>query len=113
MNNLLVHVSYEQLASLTATGTMRSEMQAVARDGDGVWLTPEHYAAIPLPAAQPPWTIDQPSRGLGDTLAKLANRLGIAWAVHRYWGTCGCARRQAWLNKLFPYQTAGLTETRK
>lgn len=45
---------------------------------------------------QPVWTPDQPSRGLGDTLAKLTHAVGIS--------PCGgCLERQAAVNKLLPY----------
>lgn len=40
---------------------------------------------------------DQPSRGLGDTIAKLTTAIGIK--------PCGgCKKRQAALNAMFPYK---------
>lgn len=42
------------------------------------------------------WTPDQPSRGLGDSIAKLTHAVGIK--------PCrGCKKRQAGINKLVPY----------
>jgi len=44
-----------------------------------------------------PWTTDQLSRGLGDTIAKATRAVGIK--------PCGgCKKRQAALNKLLPYR---------
>jgi hypothetical protein len=43
------------------------------------------------------WSPSQPSRGLGDTIAKLTNAVGIK--------PCGgCKRRQRALNRLVPYK---------
>jgi len=50
-------------------------------------------------AAQPngAWTKDQPSRGLGDVVAKATSAIGIK--------PCGgCKQRQAWLNKVWPFR---------
>ncbi len=48
-------------------------------------------------AGQKPWTPDQPSRGLGDTVAKITSAVGIK--------PCGgCKERQAKLNRLVPYK---------
>ena len=49
------------------------------------------------------------SRGFGDTLAKLFRMLWIGpWYQRLILATtgrkCGCAKRQAWLNRLFPYK---------
>lgn len=45
------------------------------------------------------WTPDQPSRGVGDTLAKLTHAFGLS--------PCGgCQERQSKLNKIFPYRRA-------
>jgi len=41
-----------------------------------------------------------PSRGLGDTLAKLTRAVGIKPCA-------GCKRRQRWLNRVFPYRASG------
>lgn len=43
------------------------------------------------------WTVDQPSRGLGDTATKVAHALGISQCA-------GCKKRQATLNQLVPYR---------
>jgi len=52
-----------------------------------------------------------PSRGFGDTVAKIANATGIAAAAHlvsRVTGVpCGCAERQARWNAAVPYKTGG------
>lgn len=43
------------------------------------------------------WTTKQKSRGLGDTIAKTTEKLGIP--------QCGsCKQRQQKLNKIFPYK---------
>ncbi len=43
------------------------------------------------------WTPDQPSRGFGDTIAKMTSAVGIK--------PCGgCKKRQAALNKAVPYK---------
>lgn len=45
-----------------------------------------------------------PSRGLGDTVAKITHATGIDRAVKAVFGPdCGCAERQAAANKFFPY----------
>lgn len=46
---------------------------------------------------QQQWNKDQPSRGLGDTIAKATSKMGIK--------PCGgCKKRQSVLNKAFPYK---------
>jgi|SRR5579884_1614103 len=57
------------------------------------------------------WLIQEgfspPSRGLGDTIAKAATKIGVAaavGAVSRAMGVpCGCGRRQSKLNEIVPY----------
>lgn len=54
------------------------------------------------------WNVlDDASRGLGDDVAKVAQALGVGKvtkAIATYFGAdCGCAGRQAVLNKWFPY----------
>lgn len=54
-------------------------------------------------------TETQESKGLGDTIAKLTNTLGIdkiAESVAQSMGKedCGCKKRQQKLNDLFPYK---------
>jgi hypothetical protein len=54
-------------------------------------------------------TETQESKGLGDTIAKLTNTLGIdkvAESVAELMGKedCGCKKRQQKLNDLFPYK---------
>ena len=46
--------------------------------------------------------ITQSSRGLGDTVAKVANKLGFKKTPG-----CGCEKRQETLNKLVPYKQKG------
>ena len=46
-----------------------------------------------------------PSRGLGDTVAKLAAPVAELFGIG---DDCGCAERQAKLNELFPYKSADL-----
>lgn len=51
----------------------------------------------PVPDMPPLWTPDQPSRGLGDTVAKFTSALGIK--------PCGgCKERQGKLNDWWPYK---------
>lgn len=50
----------------------------------------------------------QPSRGLGDTIAKFTHATGIAKAVEVVTEVlgiedCGCKSRQEWLNEVRPY----------
>jgi hypothetical protein len=46
--------------------------------------------------------VSQSSRGLGDTVAKVAKAVGIKQTPG-----CGCEKRQAMLNKLVPYPKKG------
>lgn len=46
--------------------------------------------------------IQQSSRGLGDTVAKITSKLGIKKTED-----CGCDKRQAVLNRLVPYHKKG------
>lgn len=51
-----------------------------------------------------PWDVSQPSRGLGDTIAKFTHATGIDKAVKAVAGeNCGCAKRQAAMNDAVPY----------
>lgn len=47
------------------------------------------------------------NRGLGDTVAKITNSIGLDKLANTYTvitgKPCGCASRQEALNKLFPY----------
>ena len=52
----------------------------------------------------------QPSRGLGDTIAKITHYTGIAKAVEVVTEAlgiedCGCGARQEWLNEAKPYES--------
>jgi hypothetical protein len=46
--------------------------------------------------------IQMSSKGLGDTVAKVANKLGFKKTPG-----CGCEKRQEMLNKLVPYKQKG------
>ena len=53
---------------------------------------------------------NEPSQGLGDTIAKITHAIGIdkvAEGVARAMGKedCGCNKRREVLNKVFPYQS--------
>lgn len=53
---------------------------------------------------------NEPSQGLGDTIAKITHAIGIdkvAEGVARAMGKedCGCNKRRQVLNKVFPYQS--------
>lgn len=52
---------------------------------------------------------DQKSKGLGDTVAKVANALWLdkaadTWARTTGKEDCGCKGRQEKLNRMFPYK---------
>jgi hypothetical protein len=55
------------------------------------WKKPERIVGWPRRNCS-----QQPSRGLGDTVAKFTTALGIS-------PCSGCKQRQAWLNEKFPY----------
>lgn len=47
---------------------------------------------------------NKPSKGLGDTIEKVTEFLGLKSAVESVFGEdCGCDERKEKLNKLFPY----------
>ena len=55
-------------------------------------------------------TNNEPSKGLGDTIAKITHYTGldvVAEKVAKAMGQedCGCKRRKEKLNELFPYKT--------
>ena len=56
------------------------------------------------------WDVTQPSRGLGDTIAKLTHATGIDKVVKKISKAtrkpCGCQQRQAKLNRWWPYAQA-------
>lgn len=61
-----------------------------------------------LPPLAEEWHTSQPSRGLGDTVAKITHAIGLdaaAEAIAKAVGakSCGCKARQAALNSVFPY----------
>ena len=48
--------------------------------------------------------LENTSRGLGDTVAKITHATGIAKIVKIITPNCGCDERQEWLNKKIPYK---------
>lgn len=58
-------------------------------------------------ATQPakPWDVSQPSRGLGDVVAKITHATGIDRAVKAVTGSkgCNCKKRQERLNSIAPF----------
>ena len=48
--------------------------------------------------------LEQESKGLGDTVAKITHATGIAKIVKIITPNCGCDERQEWLNKKIPYK---------
>lgn len=57
-----------------------------------------------------PTPTTQPSKGLGDTIAKITDVTGIKAIVEKVSETlgkdCGCKGRQEKLNELFPYNNS-------
>jgi hypothetical protein len=53
------------------------------------------------------WNVSERSRGLGDTIAKVAHATGIdtvvRWASQTFGIDCGCEQRQEKLNDFFSY----------
>ncbi len=68
------------------------------------FMLPPGAPDFPCPHGRPwgyagEWLPDMPSRGLGDTVAKITHALGIM--------PCGgCRERQEWANKKVPYEQA-------
>lgn len=61
------------------------------------------------PAAKPAWDVSQPSRGLGDDIAKVMHATGMATVVNAVTKAagikdCGCGKRQAAMNQAVPYK---------
>ena len=52
------------------------------------------------------WTPSHPSRGVGDTVARVLNRTGVTGLYRKVAGDdCGgCEKRREFLNKKFPYK---------
>ena len=48
--------------------------------------------------------LENTSKGLGDTVAKITHSTGIAKIVKAIIPNCGCDKRQQWLNKKIPYK---------
>ncbi len=62
-------------------------------------------AACGTQPATKPWDVSQPSRGLGDVIAKVTHATGIDRLVKAVTGAkgCGCGKRQAALNSAVPF----------
>jgi hypothetical protein len=64
------------------------------------------YGEQPTHTASQAWDVSKPSRGFGDTVAKITHATGIVKIVHVITrGKCGCDPRQARWNKRWPYKT--------
>lgn len=48
--------------------------------------------------------LENKSKGLGDTVAKITTATRIANIVKAINPNCGCDKRQEWLNKMVPYK---------
>ena len=48
--------------------------------------------------------LENESKGLGDTIAKITHATGIAKIVKAIVPDCGCDKRQEWLNNKIPYK---------
>jgi len=48
--------------------------------------------------------LENESKGLGDTIAKMTHATGIAKIVKAIAPDCGCNKRQEWLNNKIPYK---------
>ncbi len=76
-----------------------------------VWVTyrqappePPQAEPGPPPPQAPEAATGAPSRGLGDTVAKVLEATGVARVVKAVAGeNCGCKKRQEALNRLVPY----------
>ena len=68
-------------------------------------LTTDEFLQIELAAGlRTEWTVRQPSRGLGDVVAKFTHATGLDVAAKALLGPdCGCPERQAALNALVPF----------
>jgi hypothetical protein len=100
--------------------------------GDAYTVTPEHWAAMvakyrtktltatpPAPVQPVPrssWPVaavlasmarKQGDKGVGDTIARLAQTLGAAWMAKEFTALtgvkCGCGDRRRFLNERYPY----------
>jgi hypothetical protein len=50
------------------------------------------------------WDVSMPSRGFGDTVAKITHATGIHRLVKWAFKDCGCDKRQPRLNEWWPYK---------
>jgi hypoxanthine phosphoribosyltransferase len=92
----------------------RAEAKRIGHDPGREWAEAEYRkqrkeaAERLIAAARPPWNPSMPSRGLGDTVAKITHAIGLdklAKGVARLLGKkdCGCSKRQSELNQAVPY----------
>jgi hypothetical protein len=103
--------SIERLKAMPRPPEYMDELRAVAVKDDSDSMTFDlddpGYRALKAKYrgwAQPAWDVSQPSRGLGDTIAKITHATGIARVVKAVVAEdCGCAERQGALNKWVPY----------
>ena len=86
-------------AWMAYAGTLTSRCPRGRWGHGGNRKTPEPRAHEGAGNPQSDWSPAQPSRGLGDTIAKATSKLGITPCE-------GCKERQAALNKLVPYSNS-------
>jgi hypothetical protein len=53
------------------------------------------------------------AKGLGDSIERITEGLGIKKWIEKHIGNCGCENRKEWLNKHFPYHKTMTPEQMK
>jgi len=127
------HLTYIQLLPLPRQESYLKRQEATSSDATGIWIdetlddaintsfatpTPPVDPAAPTPPAQWPLILsplvmlrNDTDKGVGDTLARLLDKLGgktlAQWYTAITGQDCGCTDRQARLNVLYPYTTGG------
>lgn len=88
----------------TRTRTYANGRRLVLQDG----IETEEVGCADCQKPRQGWDVSQPSRGLGDTVAKLTHATGIDRLVKKITRgkDCGCKKRQNKLNQRHPYKTA-------
>lgn len=105
-----------QLFILTAHCTTEVNC-GTCRNRDGGRKTREWWATryelpggidfeCPAERGAKPWGFQPPSKGLGDTVKKVIDKVSMALTGKAPKPCGGCAGRQAALNKLLPYKTS-------
>lgn len=103
------------------TGRARDMCEGAGRDGRPdprrkaveVWRSRNcQRSTVQDGSQESQWNPSQPSRGLGDTIAKVTHAIGLDVVaesiVKAVTGKgCGCKKRQAVLNAAVPYRSAG------